>query len=293
MSSSWLEQTIRLTNICAIDAKSDAEQSHLIKQEVLLNKAMGGPLAEQAEEALDSIHAVLDLGCGPGGWVHTVAQTYPQMQATGIDISTTMIAYAQAMGRAMHLSNAHFHVMDATKPLDFPDASFDLVNARLISGFLLPEQWPLLMEECKRLLRPGGILRLTEGEWGIITGTAPATARLFRLGMDALHRAGRNFSPDGRYYAITPMLRQFLWQAGFHDLHFHAIVIDHSAGTPAHRSFCEDYQFLFKLGQPFILQQHLATQEELDTLYEQAVGEMLAANFGALMYLLTIWGKKE
>jgi SAM-dependent methyltransferase len=275
------------------DAESDTEQARLIDQEAFLTEAMGGPLAEQSQEALDGIHAVLDLGCGPGGWVHTVAQTYPQTQATGIDISTTVITYARAVARVMRLGNAHFHVMDATRPLDFPDASFDLVNARLIGGFLLPEQWPLLMEECKRLLRPGGIVRLTEGEWGIVTASAPATSRLLGLGLDAMHRARRSFSPDGRYYAITPMLRQFLRQAGFHDLHAHAVAIDHSAGTPAHRGFCEDYQFLFKLGQRLILQQHLARQEELDALYKRALGEMLADDFGALMYLLTIWGKKQ
>ena len=47
---------------------------------------------------------------------------------------------------------------DATERLDFPDASFDLVNARLVNAFLSRQDWPRLIQEGFRLLRPGGIL---------------------------------------------------------------------------------------------------------------------------------------
>jgi SAM-dependent methyltransferase len=293
MTSRSLEHTTQPANTYVIDAESAAEQARLLDQDTLLTEAMGGPLSEQGEEALRGVHDVLDIGCGPGGWVQRVARDYQHMQVTGLDLSPTMIAYAQARAGVMRLHNAHFFLMDATGPLGFPDASFDLVNARLVSGFLLPAQWPILLAECHCILRPGGIVRLTEGEWGIVTAAAPATARLFGLGLDALHRAGRSFSPDGRYHAITPMLRQFLRRAGFGDLHCRGYAIDHSSGTQAHRGFCENYQLLFKLGQPFLLQEVLATQEELDTLYEQALCEMLSEEFGALLYLLTVWGRKE
>lgn len=296
MTSHWLERTIQPTNATTttyvIDAESASEQARLLDQDTLLTQAMGGPLSEQTGDAISSIHDVLDLACGPGGWVQRVARDSWQMQVTGIDLSATMLAYAQAMADVMRLDNAHFRVMDATRPLDFPDASFDLVNARLISGFVLPEQWVPLLAECRRILRPGGTMRLTEGEWGIVTAAAPATARLFALGLDALHHAGRSFSPDGRYHAITPMLRQFLRRAGFGDLRSTGYALDHSAGTAAQRGFCLDYQLLFKLGQPFIRQQGLATQHELDALYEQALCEMLGDDFGALLYLLTVWGRK-
>ena len=293
MTSRSLEHTIQPTTTYVIDAESAAEQARLLDQDTLLTEAIGGPLSEQGEEALHEVCDVLDIGCGPGGWVQRVARDYPQMQVTGIDLSATMIAYAQAMAGVMRLDNARFRVMDATNPLAFPDASFDLVNARFVSGFLLPAHWSLLLAECKRLLRPGGIVRLTEGEWGVITAAAPATARLFGLGLDALHRAGRSFSPDGRSHAITPMLRRFLRQAGFDDLRSRGYAIDHSFGTQAHRGFCENYQLLFKLGQPFLLQQGLGTQQELDTLYELALCETLAEDFGALLYLLTVWGRKQ
>lgn len=294
ITSPWQEPTTQVKQAMTyvIDTESAAEQARLIDQDTMLTDAMSGPLSEYSGDVTDRLHDVLDIACGPGGWVQRVARDYPWMQVIGIDISTSMITFARTRAEVMRLHNAHFRVMDATGPLDFPDASCDLVNARLVSGFLLPAQWPLLLSECQRVLRPGGIMRLTEGEWGITTSSAPATARLFGLGLDALYRAGRSFSPDGRYHAITPMLRQFLRQAGFADLSYQGYAVDHSAGTEAHRGFYENYQALFKLGQPFLLQQGLASQEELDSLYQQALCEMLADDFGALLYLLTFWGSK-
>jgi SAM-dependent methyltransferase len=276
------------TNPSIIDPESGAEMARLFDLERLLTTGMGGLLPEQAD--LSTTVDVLDIGCGPGGWVHQMTQTYPEMEVTGIDLSQAMIDYARAHAFVRLLPNAHFHLMDATQRLSFPDASFDLVNACLISGFLLPHQWFPLLMECKRILREGGIIRLTEGEWGIITD-APAVARFFALGLDALYRSGRSFSPDGRYHAITAMLPSLLRDAGFQQIQYRATAIDHSFGASAHESFVQNYQFLFSLGQPFILQQELATKEELDILYQQAMNEMHSDTFGAMVYLLCAWGK--
>jgi hypothetical protein len=48
----------------------------------------------------------------------------------------------------------------------------------------------------------------------------------------------------------------------------------------------------FKLIQPFLLQAEVATQEELDQLYEQMLVEMRSDDFCGLAYFLTVWGKK-
>jgi len=62
------------------------------------------------------------------------------------------------------LNNASFLVMNLLKPLDFPDSSFDLVNARFIN-FLPAGAWSRLLQEFRRIARPDGIIRLTESEW--------------------------------------------------------------------------------------------------------------------------------
>jgi SAM-dependent methyltransferase len=276
-----------------LDAENPIEQARLYDQDVLLTDEMGGPLVEQSEANLERIYDVLDLACGPGGWGLLVARTYPEMTVTGLDLSPSMIRYAQRSARLQKLSNAHFQVMDVSGELPLPDASFDLVNARLLSSFLLPWQWPTLLAQCRRLLRPGGIVRLTEGEWGFVTTAAPAVARLFSLGLSALHRAGRSFSPDGRVHAITPMLLRFVREAGFEHVQCRAHAIDHAYGSRAYASMVADYRLLFQLSQPFLLSQGQVSQQELDDLSAQALTEMASEQFGALLYLLTVWGQRE
>lgn len=280
------------SNSYVIDPESAVEMARLLDQDDVLTQAMGGLFPELLDEALSTTYKILDIGCGPGGWGLGVARAYPDVEIFGIDISQKMIQYALSRATGLGLPNAHFQVMDATDPLHFPDAFFDLVNARLVSGFLLPHQWTSLLAECLRLLRPGGIVRLTEGEWGLVTVPSSAVARLFTLGLDAMYRAGRSFSPDGRYHAITAVLPTFLQEAGFASVQLKAHVIDHSSGKQAHEGFYEDYQRLFRLGQPFLLQQGLSSQEELDTLYEQAMAEILSPDFRGLLYLLTAWARK-
>jgi hypothetical protein len=52
----------------------------------------------------------------------------------------TDIEYATSLAEAQDLSTLQFRVMDATQPLDFPDSTFDLVNGRILMGFLSKER---------------------------------------------------------------------------------------------------------------------------------------------------------
>jgi SAM-dependent methyltransferase len=151
---------------------------------------MGGLLPERPDFA--RIGRVLDLACGPGGWVHEVAAAHPTIEVVGVDLSRIMIEYAQAHARARKLDNARFQVMDVTRPLAFADASFDLVNARLLFAFMPLSGWPALVQEGRRLLRPAGLLRLTECEWFLTKGSA--LEHLSRLLSLAFKQSGRSFS---------------------------------------------------------------------------------------------------
>src|SRR6185312_15034081 len=91
------------------------------------------------------------------------------------------------------LLNASFEVMNILAPLDFSDHTFDLVNIGP-SGARIPRSaWPTLLHECLRVLRPGGILRLTQTD-GAGSTTSPAYERFHRLTVQALHQAGCGFS---------------------------------------------------------------------------------------------------
>lgn len=278
------------TNQYVIDAENATEMARLLEQDRQMTDSMGGILSERRPEEFSSIKRVLDLACGPGGWVHEVADTFPQVEVVGVDLSERMIAYARAHAHVRKLANVTFRIMDVTRPLDFPDESFDLVNARCIFAFMSPQHWPSLLKECERILRPGGTIRLTEGEWGV--GTTPAYETYLAFFFEAMQRAGRSFSATGRHVGITPVLARMLREAGFSHIQQKAHIHDFSYGMQAHDGFTFDLKLLFKLLQPFITKMEVATQEQLDTLYEQVQDEMQSEEFCAVAFYLTVWGQK-
>src|SRR5258707_6920970 len=232
------------------DPESGAEMLRLLDQDRTLTRCMGGLLAEQS--GVEGLQDVLDIACGPGGWVQELAFAYPHIEVTGLDISKAMIEYAQMQARTQHLDNAHFFVMDATKPLDFPGGSFDLGNARTIAGFMRTSDWPALVQDCVRILRPGGILRLTDTDLWRKTNS-PAVEQLFGLVARAAFLNGLSFDPSGQTFGITPMLERLLTQAGLKDIGARAHAINFSTGAVAHQAMYQNGRVFLKLVQPFLL----------------------------------------
>lgn len=271
-----------------IDPENEMEMVRLMLHDHLVTRGMGGLFPEHYD--LSIIHDALDVACGPGGWGLDMARTYPKIQVVGIDISQRMIDYAQVQTWVRGLSNASFRVMNVTEPLDFLDGSFDLVNARFLFGFMLPTAWPNLLRECLRVLRPRGIIRLTEAEWGFTN--APAFEKLCSLFTHALQRAGQSFSPTGQHIGITPMLKHLLRDAGYQNIQHMAYMIDFSAGTEAHDGFYQNLMTGLKLFQPFIVRWGNITQKEVEELYQQTRAEMQLDDFCAIWFLLSVWGQK-
>jgi len=270
-----------------IDAENAAEMARLTVQDRLLTKTMGGLFPLQID--LAHVQRILDLACGPGGWVLDVARAYPEKQVVGVDVSELMVEYANAQAKEQKLPNASFQTMDILKPLAFPDNSFDLVNARFLTGFMSKAAWPLLVRECMRILRPGGIIRLTEFEATI--SNSPSAEKLFALSTRAMQTTGQAFSP-GNNIGTTAMLGPLLRNAGYEQVQHQAYALDSSTGTEAHLSQFQNAMTFFKLLQPFLIKLGITTTEEVDVLYRRTMEEMMSADYCAVMFLLTAWGKK-
>src|SRR2546421_2811274 len=275
-------------NTYFIDAEDAAEMARLSHQDRLLTKGMGGLFPDSFD--LSEVHDILDIACGPGGWGLDVAFEYPKKRVLGIDLSRSVIEYACAQARVQGLDNASFKVMDALKPLELPDNSFDLVNARFLFGFMAKEAWPKLMQECLRILRPGGILRLTECESPL--SNSFASERLYGMISRSLFAAGRSFSPDGRHDGITPMLGRFLRDAGYQHIQQKAHVLDCSMGMEAYGSFYQDFMIGLKLLQPFMIKMGVTSEEEFEDQYQRALAEMMMNDFNGVWFYLSAWGTK-
>ena len=272
-------------NPYVIDSESPAELARLLHQDRLFTKSLGllPPLPDKSK-----IRSILDIACGPGGWAREVAMTFPAAQVTGIDLSERVVTFAQDQAEIQQLPNVRFIVMDVLKPLNFPDNSFDLVNGRLLNGSLTQTDWPVLLRECQRILRPGGIICLTEGDWGITNG--PISEQLSVLLTEAMHKAKHGISPSA--FGSTVMLQPFMRRTGYQNVQAQAFHLEYSAGTDAHYSAYQDIIAMYQLLQPFLVKMNVTTQEELDHLYPQLPAEMLANDFCGMWFFLRAWGEK-
>jgi ubiquinone/menaquinone biosynthesis C-methylase UbiE len=274
------------------DPENAAEMARLTRQARMLTQVMGGPLSETIDPA--RVHDILDVACGPGEWVLETAKQYPDKSVTGVDVSHIMIDYARFQAQQQHLNNAHFKIRNVLEGLEFPDASFDLVNARLLAAFLFRSRsaWPDLIQEYIRVTRHGGIIRLTECEWPF--STSPALEKYIGLGIKAVKLVGHLPSVDeGRHTNATTMLGSILHHVGCKQVQLRPYAVDCSFGSTFHQSFYENMRTFLKMLQTLMLHASIITQAEADDLYQQALKEILSEDFNCIWYYLSAWAERS
>jgi SAM-dependent methyltransferase len=110
-----------------------------------------------ANEQLAGRGAILDVGCGTGGWVRELSQSVAPDRIHGIDAVANRVEEAQLATPGAHLTQA-----DA-RALPFPDGQFVLVL--LFTTLLdLPTRQHIaaVLGECQRVLAPGGLILIYE-----------------------------------------------------------------------------------------------------------------------------------
>jgi len=106
---------------------------------------------------------VVEIGCGSGYGAWLISSLGPRSYV-GLDVMQEQIAIAERRG----LPNARFFVADATGIAALEDACADFV---VIFGVLHHVMaWPQAVAECRRLLRPGGMLLVEEPDAGLLHG---------------------------------------------------------------------------------------------------------------------------
>jgi SAM-dependent methyltransferase len=189
-----------------------------------------------------------------------------------MDLSQRMIDFASARAHQDRLDNLTFERADATHlPLPYEEASFDLINCSLIYAFMTRELWPKLIRDCFRLLKPGGFLRIIQEDANISTNSVGLDT-YHRLGSLALYNAGQSFYPHR--LGVIPRLRGMFERAGLVLLSQRHYIVDISSGSEGHLLAYEDYKTLLALLRPFLVKWRVATLEEANAVYEQAIQEM-------------------
>lgn len=258
------------------DRNNQEELKRLIMQERMVTDAMGGVLPEQADP--DRFHRVLDIGCGPGGWIIQAAQTYPQMKKLyGIDISPTLINHARETAEKQQLTKERieFLIMDALLVLEFPNSYFDLVNFRFGVSFMRKWDWPKMFSEMHRVVKSGGIVRIVEFGMDIESESA-ALSTFYSLIRRGFERSGYLFSEEPT--GLVAHLPGLLLRYDFQNVQSYKIPVVFRAGTEAHTSMCEDNIHLFRTCRPF-LHRYGCLPQDYDALCQEAIRDMQQPDF--------------
>jgi ubiquinone/menaquinone biosynthesis C-methylase UbiE len=277
-------------NTYAVDHRGGADMQRLIDQDHLMNQTMGDLFPRDIDPS--ELHSVLDVACGPASWILQVAFKYPYLSAVGFDISQQMINYGRAFATVRKLDNVELRVMDALRPWDFEDATFDFVNARLLEWFLKEHHWLPLLQEMLRVTTPGGTIRSTE----ILTNetNSPAFNRILALIWEGWKRDGRASptAPDAYAGAGTRLTTMFA-QAGISitgELEYH---LDWSWGAPAHQQIMRDIMVLYTLMQSYLVHTvQVVKEQEYQQLLQTMERELYAPEFQGTWHYKSVWGSK-
>jgi ubiquinone/menaquinone biosynthesis C-methylase UbiE len=183
------------------------ESGRLDFQHFLLRLALKGNYIAPIRDPRD----ILDAGCGTGRWAMEMAQTFPSANVVGLDVVPPVQDTGHILGYGLEGTpeNYAFVEGDLCKGIPFADRSFDFVHMRLLFGAIPADQWPFVVGELARVLRPGGWVQLLEA-YPIPNG-GPMLKRWQYWADQMSKRTGVNFT-------IGPQLGELLRHAGVRDV---------------------------------------------------------------------------
>ncbi len=120
---------------------------------------------EQAHRAIAAVlgkrqaREIVDIGCGSGRLLQTVARLLPEARLHGVDLSPYMLERAAERTGGVRL----VHADGAALP--FAARSLDAAIAVHVIGHTPAEAASALLHEAARVLRPGGVLVVLDHAW--------------------------------------------------------------------------------------------------------------------------------
>src|SRR5262249_12062765 len=145
------------------------------------------------------------------------------------------------------------------------------------------------LQECRRITRPGGVVRITEFSI-CVESTSSALTQLGELAVKAFYNAAHIFTPETD--GLLKQLEHLLRESGLQDVQTRAYALEYRAGTPLGQLFAEDWKQLFRIVEPF-LRKWTDVPDNYNDIYQQMVHDTQQPGFVAISRTLTAWGKQE
>jgi ubiquinone/menaquinone biosynthesis C-methylase UbiE len=273
-----------------IDPACGAELMRQSRLHQLLSLHLAGALLPSGYD-VNGMQRMLDLACGPGDWALDLASAGSEREVIGIDVCPAAIAHARMQAHALGLENISFEVMNVLRPWQMPEASFDFLNGRFLNACLQPHAWPEVLEQCRRALRPGGIIRLTECLAG--ESSSSACEQLSLSYASALCKQGLRCTPAGRSHSSREEvpLDVLLKQAGFQAIQQQRLELNFSVGTAAHSPIVEQTRIFFQLLKPCLLRWTELKEAAYEQMFCRAYMELLDDSFSGSWEFIVIWAQ--
>ena len=162
------------------------------------------------QQAIDLIENqpqnILDLGCGTGSSTIMLQQAFPHVKTTGLDVSPYMLTLAEHKAKKANL-DIHWQ-QGLAETTNFGDRSFDLISIAFLFHETPIEISQAILQECQRLLKPGGQVVILDGNQTRLRKTN-WPIKLFREPYSQVYAAGN--------------IDRWLESAGFSAIHTQAV----------------------------------------------------------------------
>jgi tRNA (cmo5U34)-methyltransferase len=131
-------------------------------------------IAEAAAATTPQARHVLDVGCGAGNYILKLLERLPNLDATLIDLSQSMLDRAvERVGRAT--AGRVTTLRGDIREIELPNAQFDIVLAAAVLHHLrTEEEWKQVFAAFYRALRPGGSVWVFD----LVESSIPAIQKL-------------------------------------------------------------------------------------------------------------------
>lgn len=106
------------------------------------------------------VKRVLDIGCSIGQCSIALKKIYPDAEVVGLDVALPLLRYAKkrANDAGQEITFKHGLAEDT----DYPDNHFDAVLSYILFHETPAENFPAILKEMHRILRPGGTFSIFE-----------------------------------------------------------------------------------------------------------------------------------
>ncbi len=270
-------------------SQSDTANLNTLLHQYLL-RAQEGRLYPEIIPVVE-MECALDMGCGAGEWIFDMAKNHPKLRIYGVDVDEMPLHRATQRRNAKGLCQIQLRHIDITQPLPVPDSFFDFVHMRRCTRSIAPTQWPGVIAECIRVLKPEGWLVMAELELCQIS--SPAMMAIQSVMTQARAKYGNSMHIRGEMTGMAPRLYGMLLQAQMDNVAYdlHTVDLGFMGGHTARLFLTEIIRYAWRM-RPMVVEQQMMSSEGFDELIKQASSELLAPDLCGWGVLITAYGKR-